>query len=95
MTSKTVSLCSETSWTSVGGIELSAVVERLSAEEPPLLWAGSAAADCARVRDAVRFAALEINEHLETYFDRREHALEVLSFKLYFLFNMFYIHYFN
>lgn len=60
-----------------GAGELAAVVARLAGEEPPLLWAGPAAADCARVRDAVRFAALEINEHLETYFDRRDHALEV------------------
>uniref|UniRef100_A0A2A4JZF3 Protein furry n=1 Tax=Heliothis virescens TaxID=7102 RepID=A0A2A4JZF3_HELVI len=59
-------------------LELSGVLER-AGEEPPLLWAGPAAADCARVRDAVRFAALEMHEHLDTYFDRREHALEVLE----------------
>ncbi|KAI5637016.1 protein furry [Phthorimaea operculella] len=79
VTCKTVSLCSE--WVSVGGGagELSAVLERLAAEEPPLLWAGAAAADCPRVTDAVRYAALEITEHLETYFDRREHAIETLE----------------
>lgn len=60
-----------------GASELAAVLDRAGAEEPPLLWVGPQAADCARVRDAVRYAALEINEHLETYFDRREHALEV------------------
>lgn len=60
-----------------GGAELAAVLERLGAEEPPLLWVGPLAADSPRIRDAVRYAALEINEHLETYFDRREHALEV------------------
>ncbi|KAL0902803.1 hypothetical protein ABMA27_000593 [Loxostege sticticalis] len=78
VTYKTVSLCSESSATApgTGGAELGAVLQRLAGEEPPLLWVGPAAADCARVRDAVRFAALEINEHLETYFDRREHALE-------------------
>ncbi|XP_063392996.1 protein furry isoform X2 [Cydia fagiglandana] len=81
VTMKTVSLCGECggalgAW---GGGELGAVLERLAAEEPPLLWAAPAAADCARVRDAVRFAALEINEHLETYFDRREHALEAME----------------
>lgn len=76
-----MSLCSESSATApgTGGAELGAVLQRLAGEEPPLLWVGPAAADCARVRDAVRFAALEINEHLETYFDRREHALEVCS----------------
>ncbi|XP_049885792.1 protein furry isoform X3 [Pectinophora gossypiella] len=79
VTSKTVSLCAEGAFTSGGAAELSAVLERLGAEEPPLLWVGPAAADCARVRDAVRYAALEINEHLETYFDRREHALETLE----------------
>ncbi|XP_069364966.1 protein furry isoform X2 [Maniola hyperantus] len=73
VTAKTVSVMG-----GVGG-ELGAVLERLGAEEPPLLWAGAAAADCARVRDAVRYAALEINEHLETYFDRRDHALETLE----------------
>lgn len=77
VTSKTVSLCSEGAFTSGGAAELSAVLERLGAEEPPLLWVGPAAADSARIRDAVRYAVLEINEHLETYFDRREHALEV------------------
>ncbi|XP_052746628.1 protein furry isoform X1 [Bicyclus anynana] len=81
VTSKTISVCG--SGALVGGAggagELAAVLERLGAEEPPLLWAGPAAADCARVRDAVRYAALEINEHLETYFDRREHALETLE----------------
>ncbi|CAG4984451.1 unnamed protein product [Parnassius apollo] len=87
VTSKTVSVCGEGALGSgtggVGGVggagELAAIVERLAGEEPPLLWVGPAAADCARVRDAVRFAALEINEHLETYFDRREHALEMLE----------------
>ena len=60
--------------------ELGAVLERAGAEEPPLLWAGPAAADHPRVRDAVRYAALELHEHLQTYFDRREHTLEVLFF---------------
>ncbi|XP_073949446.1 microtubule binding protein furry isoform X3 [Choristoneura fumiferana] len=81
VTCKTVSVCGE--WGAAGGWggapELGAVVERLRADEPPLLWAGAAAADAPRVRDAVRFAALEINEHLETYFDRREHALETME----------------
>ncbi|KAJ0183584.1 hypothetical protein K1T71_000007 [Dendrolimus kikuchii] len=76
VTSKTVSLCTESAFSLMGVCELSAVLERLGAEDPPLLWAGPAAADCTRVRDAVRFAALEIHEHLDTYFDRREHALE-------------------
>nr|XP_032527553.1 protein furry isoform X5 [Danaus plexippus plexippus] len=76
--SKTISVCGEGSPVGGGG-ELAAVLERLSLEEPPLLWAGPAAADCSRVRDAVRYAALEINEHLETYFDRRENALETLE----------------
>lgn len=75
-----MSLCAEGAFTSGGAAELSAVLERLGAEEPPLLWVGPAAADSARIRDAVRYAVLEINEHLETYFDRREHALEVYTF---------------
>ncbi|XP_045542043.1 protein furry-like [Papilio machaon] len=79
VTCKTVSVCGESALGGAGAGELAAVVARLAGEEPPLLWAGPAAADCARVRDAVRFAALEINEHLETYFDRREHALEMLE----------------
>ncbi|CAH0746333.1 unnamed protein product [Diatraea saccharalis] len=80
---KTVLLCGEGVSCLPGGVtgaaELSGVVERLAGEEPPLLWAGAAAADSPRVRDAVRYAALEVNEHLETYFDRREHALETLE----------------
>ncbi|XP_041986547.1 protein furry isoform X3 [Aricia agestis] len=82
VTSKTISVCGEgalLSGAGGGAGELGAVLERLAGEEPPLLWAGPAAADCARVRDAVKYAALEINEHLETYFDRREHALETLE----------------
>ncbi|CAB3258869.1 unnamed protein product [Arctia plantaginis] len=82
VSSKTISLCGEGALSGAGGAggaELSAVLERLSSEEPPLLWVGPLAADSPRVRDAVRYAALEINEHLETYFDRREHALEALE----------------
>ncbi|XP_063891304.1 protein furry isoform X7 [Helicoverpa armigera] len=80
VTCKTVSLCCSGAAAGAGALagELSGVLER-AGEEPPLLWAGPAAADCARVRDAVRFAALEMHEHLDTYFDRREHALEVLE----------------
>ncbi|KAM3968522.1 microtubule binding protein furry [Aphomia sociella] len=85
VTCKTVSLCAEGTGVGAGGsggaAELSAVLERVGSEEPPLLWVGAAAADCARVRDAVRYSALEINEHLETYFDRREHALETLEWR--------------
>ncbi|KAF9414234.1 hypothetical protein HW555_007777, partial [Spodoptera exigua] len=88
VTSKTVSLCAESTTGGAAGVAgvagelagvLAGVLERAGAEEPPLLWAGPAAADCARVRDAVRYAALEMHEHLDTYFDRREHALEVLE----------------
>lgn len=78
VSSKTISLC-ESAVSGAGGAELGAVLERLGAEEPPLLWAGPLAIDTQRARDAVRYAALEINEHLETYFDRREHALEALE----------------
>ncbi|XP_050682985.1 protein furry [Leptidea sinapis] len=77
VTSKTISVCGE--GVAACASELGAVLERLSKEEPPLLWAGPVAADCSRVRDAVRYAALEFNEHLETYFERREHALETLE----------------
>ncbi|XP_035428563.2 protein furry isoform X4 [Spodoptera frugiperda] len=81
VTMKTVSLCAESAAPAGGELAgvLGGVLERAGAEEPPLLWAGPAAADCARVRDAVRYAALEMHEHLDTYFDRREHALEVLE----------------
>lgn len=73
-----MALCTEAGgWHGGAAGELALVLERLGAEEPPLLWAGVAAADCARVHEAVRYAALEITEHLETYFERREHALEV------------------
>lgn len=77
-----MSLCGAGGAGGAGGAELGAVLARLGAEEPPLLWAGPLAADSPRVRDAVRYAALEINEHLETYFDRREHALEVTDDRL-------------
>lgn len=77
-----MSLCADGAAFAGGSAELSAVLERLGGEEPPLLWVGPMAAECARVRDAVRYAALEINEHLETYFDRREHALEVIAVQL-------------
>ncbi|XP_045531819.1 protein furry isoform X2 [Pieris brassicae] len=85
VTAKTISVCGEgalagcvglTGGVGLGGGELSAVLERLGTEEPPLVWCAPPIAECARVRDAVRYAALEINEHLETYFDRLE-TLEV------------------
>lgn len=57
--------------------QLGAVLERAAAEEPTLIWAGPLVADHPRVRDAVRYASLELYEHLMTFFDRREHTLEV------------------
>ncbi|KAJ8737271.1 hypothetical protein PYW07_000542 [Mythimna separata] len=89
VTGKTICLCAETA--AAAGVaapaaagpalaaELGAVLERAGAEEPPLLWAGPAVADHPRVRDAVRYAALELHEHLQTFFDRREHTLEILE----------------
>lgn len=90
VTSKTIWLCAETAAATgaasaaaaAAAAELGGVLERAGAEEPPLLWAGPAAADHPRVRDAVRYASLELHEHLQTYFDRREHTLEVYTWLL-------------
>jgi len=53
------------------------VIEILHAEEPPLIWTGPSMVECPKLLDSVRFAALEMDEHLETFFDRKDHAHEV------------------
>lgn len=77
--SKTVFLCEDGGrYLSTGvGSALSAVVELLNAEEPPLIWAGAKMLECPKLHDSLRYAALEMDEHLETYFDRKDHANEV------------------
>lgn len=77
---KTVLLCVEGSgYLSTGvGHAFNTVVELLNAEEPPLIWVESNMIDCPKLLDSVRFAALEMDEHLETFFDRKDHVHEVI-----------------
>lgn len=59
------------------GNAFNTVVELLNAEEPPLIWVEPNMIDCPKLLDTIRFAALEMGEHLETFFDRKDHVHEV------------------
>lgn len=73
---KSVSLCTEINFPSA---DFTALVERLSAEDPPLVWVGNEMIDNPRIRDAVRYSTMEFNEHLETYFERRDAIIELIE----------------
>lgn len=50
--------------------------------EPPLVWFSSALFSSLKLNESLRFGMLEVQEHLETYLDRKDHASEVKSSKL-------------
>lgn len=63
------------------GAPLSQVSELLAGAraEPPLVWFTNDALAAAgpRLGDSLRFGTLEVQEHLETFLDRRDAAAEV------------------
>lgn len=47
-------------------------------EEPPRIWYNSNYASMPRLVESLRFGVLEVQEHLDTFFDRKEHIVEVI-----------------
>lgn len=61
-----------------------------SKEEPPRIWYYQGLASTPRLVESLRYSVLEIQEHLETFFDRKEHVMESLeSIKSSVKFNLF------
>lgn len=50
-----------------------------SKEEPPRVWYHQGTATTPRLFECLRFGVLEVQEHLETFFDRKDHVLECLD----------------
>lgn len=62
----------------------------LSKGEPPRLWYHQGFASTPRLVESLRYSVLEIQEHLETFFDRKELVMESLeSIKSSIKFNLF------
>jgi Furry protein C-terminal len=72
------------------GRRISILSDLLSSKgEPPRIWYHQGYA-CSPLVDALRYNVLEIQEHLETFFDRKEHVMESLeSIKSSVKFNLF------
>lgn len=88
VSSKTVGLTREasallngsTSASAQLGSHLSSHAELLSSKaEPPLVWFTTSIFANQRLSESLRFGMLEIQEHLETFLDRKDHATEVLQ----------------
>jgi len=60
------------------GCYLSGHAELLSSKaEPPLVWFSVTIFANQRLNETLRFGMLEVQEHLETFLDRKDHATEV------------------
>lgn len=46
-------------------------------EEPPRVWYSQHFPTTPRLLESLRFCILEVQEHLETFFDRKDHVMEV------------------
>lgn len=58
--------------------------------EPPRIWYHQSYASTPRLVESLRYSVLEIQEHLETFFDRKEHVMESIeSIKSSMKFNLF------
>jgi hypothetical protein len=73
------------------GNRISILSELLSSkEEPPRVWYHENLVTTPRLVESLRYSVLEIQEHLETFFDRKDHVLENLeSVKSSVKFNLF------
>lgn len=62
------------------GNRISILAELLSTkEEPPRIWYCQGYASTPRLVESLRYSVLEIQEHLETFFDKKDHVLESLE----------------
>lgn len=73
------------------GNRISILSDLLSSKgEPPRIWYHQSYASTPRLVESLRYSVLEIQEHLETFFDRKEHVMESLeSIKSSVKFNLF------
>jgi len=64
--------------TTLLGSRLLVVTELLSSQiEPPHVWISPSAISSPRLTEALRFGMLELQEHWETFLDRKDHVAEV------------------
>lgn len=62
------------------GNRISILSDLLSSKgEPPRVWCHQGFASTPRLVESLRYSVLEIQEHLETFFDRKEHVMESLE----------------
>lgn len=60
------------------GYHLTSHADLLSTKaEPPLIWFSIGIFANQRLNESLRFGMLEIQEHLETFLDKKDHATEV------------------
>lgn len=60
------------------GSRISVLVDLLATKsDPPRIWYDQGMAVTPRLHESLRFGVLEIQEHLETFFDRKDHVKEV------------------
>lgn len=73
------------------GNRISVLSDLLSSKgEPPKLWFNQGIATTPRLVESLRYSVLEIQEHLETFFDRKDHVMEGIdSIKSSMKFNLF------
>lgn len=73
------------------GNRISILSDLLSVKgEPPRIWYHQSYASTPRLVESLRYSVLEIQEHLETFFDRKDHVMESLeSIKTSMKFNLF------
>lgn len=48
-------------------------------EEPPRIWYSQSFPTTPRLNEQLQINVLEVQEHLETYFDRKENVMEVIK----------------
>lgn len=61
------------------GQRISILSEVLSTrEEPPRIWYSQSFPTTPRLNEQLQINVLEVQEHLETYFDRKENVMEVM-----------------
>ncbi|XP_039484848.1 protein furry isoform X11 [Drosophila santomea] len=85
LTFKTVNISKEAKkfFTGIGsqlGNRISLFTDLLSSRaDPPQVWCSELQATTPKLFETLRFNVLEVQEHLETFFDRKDHVLECLD----------------
>ncbi|GAB0086169.1 protein furry [Sergentomyia squamirostris] len=85
LTTKTIAISKESGrfFTGIGlqlGNRISVMMDLLASKgEPPRVWHHQGIVTTPRLFETLRFGVLEVQEHLETFFDRKDHVLECLD----------------